>query len=274
MPSTARGSVRRGASPRPVGLGSSATAREAGRPARSRLRGFGRSGGFGSWSRSLSGWWSAPRPGRGPFALELDVLLSADARRDELTAVLAGCAVPVAAAQELHRVGDDVHRLALAPVLGLPLAPLQATVDRDRAALGEVSGDVFALPAPDGDVEVVGLVDPLLAVLAAGVAGDPQAAHRGSARRRAQLGVGGQVAGDDDSVDVVHCLFLLLVVVGASDAAQKRRRPARGAGARKGAGKPPAGGPKRYSGGVQNGARHDVPTTNGDCLNSQSAQLL
>src|ERR1035437_10413034 len=72
------------------------------------------------------GWWSAPRPGRGPFALELDVLLGADARCDELDAVLRGraVAVAVATAEELHRVGDDVHRLSVAAVL-LPLAPLQ-----------------------------------------------------------------------------------------------------------------------------------------------------
>ena len=49
----------------------------------------------------------------------------------------------------------------LLPVLVLPLAPLEAAVDRDRAALGEVLGAVLALRAPDGDVEVVGLVDPL-----------------------------------------------------------------------------------------------------------------
>src|SRR5918998_3027090 len=62
------------------------------------------------------------------------------------------------AAEELDRVGDDLDALALArAVLGLPLAPLQAPVDRDRAALREVLRAVLALGAPDGDVEEVGL---------------------------------------------------------------------------------------------------------------------
>ena len=90
-------------------------------------------------------------------------------------AVLAG----VGGAEELDGVGDDLDRLALA-VLGVVFAPLQAAVDRDRAALGEVAGAVLALGAPDGDVEVVGLVGPLAAgvVLAARVARDAQRADR------------------------------------------------------------------------------------------------
>src|SRR5262245_45864969 len=41
----------------------------------------------------------------------------------------------LAAAQELDRVGDDLDGLALASALGLPLAPLEATVDRHRTTL-------------------------------------------------------------------------------------------------------------------------------------------
>ena len=68
-------------------------------------------------------------------------------------------------------------------VLGLPFAPVEATFDRHRPALREVVGAVLALRAPDGDVEVVGLVDPLagLAVLAAAVDGDSQLADGGPA---------------------------------------------------------------------------------------------
>ena len=68
----------------------------------------------------------------------------------------------------------------LPAVLGLPLAPVEPAVDRNRAALGEVVGAVLALRAPDGDVEVVGLVDPLaaLAVLAAAVDGHAKLADR------------------------------------------------------------------------------------------------
>src|SRR5450759_2562006 len=58
-----------------------------------------------------------------------------------------------------------------------------------------------------------------------------------------------------------------LVVGGASCAAQKRRRPASGTEARQGAGEPLLWGLKRQSGGVENGARNDVPPTHGNCLN-------
>src|SRR5205807_1964666 len=58
---------------------------------------------------------------------------------------------------------------------------------------------------PYGDVEVVGLVDPLAgAVLLAGVDGDAQLADGGAARRLPQLRVAGQVADKDDPVDVGH----------------------------------------------------------------------
>ena len=82
----------------------------------------------------------------------------------------------VARAQELHRVGNDIDCLAFGAVLGLPLAPLEPPVDRDRASLGEVARGVLALRAPHRDVEVVGLVLPLAGapVLAARVAGDAQ----------------------------------------------------------------------------------------------------
>ncbi len=110
----------------------------------------------------------------------------------------------IARTQELHRVGNDIDCLALCPVLRLPLAPIQASVDRHRASLGEVAGGVLALRTPHLDVEVVGLVHPLPAglVLAAGVARDPQLAHGGAAGQRAQLGVFGQVAGHHYPVDV------------------------------------------------------------------------
>ena len=101
-------------------------------------------------------------------------------------------------------VGNDVHRLPLAgPVGGIPLAPLEAAIDRDRPALLEVGRAVLALLAPDGDVEVVGLVDPLARrVLPARVARDPQLADGRPARRRAELGVTCEVPGEHDSVDV------------------------------------------------------------------------
>ena len=109
-----------------------------------------------------------------------------------------------AAAEELDAVGDDLDRLALGAVLGLPLAPVEAAVDPDRAALGEVLRAALGLVAPDGDVEVVRLVGPLAGhcVLAARVHGDAELAHGGPARGVAQLGVARQVADEDDAVDV------------------------------------------------------------------------
>src|SRR3954468_19786570 len=112
-----------------------------------------------------------------------------------------------ARAQELDAVGDDLDGLALGAVLRLPLAPVEPSLDGDRAALGEVVGAVLALSAPDGDVEVVGLVDPLtaLAVLAAAVDGYSKLADGGSAGGRSQLRVLGQISRDRDYVDVRSC---------------------------------------------------------------------
>src|SRR4051812_24556710 len=86
--------------------------------------------------------------------------------RREAAAVLG----TLAGSQELDGIGNDIHCLALVPVLVLPLAPLEAAVERDRAPLRQVVGAVLALRAPHRDVEVVGLVDPVArAILAAGV---------------------------------------------------------------------------------------------------------
>ena len=100
--------------------------------------------------------------------------------------------VVVARAQELDRSAMISTAWRLLTVLGLPLAPVEPAVDRDRTALGEVVGAVLALRAPDRDVEVVGLVDPLAAVvLAAAVDGDAKLADGGPAGGAPQLGVAG-----------------------------------------------------------------------------------
>ena len=115
----------------------------------------------------------------------------------------------VAAAEELDAVGDDLDGLALAAaVLRLPLAPVEPAVDRDGAALGEVLRAALGLVAEDGDAEVVRLVGPLpgVAVLAARVDGDPQAADGRAARRVPELWVARQVADEHDAIDVGHGL--------------------------------------------------------------------
>src|ERR1700743_2991846 len=70
-----------------------------------------------------------------------------------------GEAVPVAAtgvvttAEELHVLGDYIDGRAVLSRGSGPLAPPQATVDRDGAALAEVFRAVLTLCAPDGHVE-------------------------------------------------------------------------------------------------------------------------
>src|SRR6476646_6585636 len=115
--------------------------------------------------------------------------------------------------QELHGVGHDLDGRALASVLRRPLSPLEPAVDGDGAALREVLGAVLALGAPDLDVEVVGLLDPLAArlVLVAAVHCQPEPAHRRAAGQRRELGIGGQVACQDDSIDVCHGFLLCLL---------------------------------------------------------------
>src|ERR687888_273858 len=91
----------------------------------------------------------------------------------------AEAALVAPSAEELDRVGDDLDRLALGAVLGLPLAPVEAAVDADRPALREVLRAALALVAPDRDVEVVRLVAPVaLGVLLARVHSQPQLADR------------------------------------------------------------------------------------------------
>ena len=101
-------------------------------------------------------------------------------------------------------VGDDLDRLALGAVLRVPLAPLEAAVDRDRAALGEVLRAALSLVAPDRDVEVVRLLGPLAGRLSLRrVLTAMRRLQTAMPRRRlAQLGVAGQVADQDDAIDV------------------------------------------------------------------------
>src|SRR5688572_20248345 len=121
------------------------------------------------------------------------------ALRDELLVAAAA----VAAAEELDVVGDDLDRLALRAVLGVPLTPGELALDADRAALGEVLGAVLRGASPHGDVEVVGRVGPFLAALDAVVHGDTQGRDSGAGRGVAQLRVLRQVADEDDAVDVL-----------------------------------------------------------------------
>src|SRR4029077_5524394 len=124
---------------------------------------------------------------------------------EDANAVATALTAAVPRAEELDRVGDDADRLPLtAAVFRLPLAPVEASLDRHRPALGEVFGAVLALGAPDGHVEVVGLVDPFarLPVLAPAVDSHAQLADRSAAAGMAQLRVAGQIPGDHNHIHV------------------------------------------------------------------------
>src|SRR5690348_11492900 len=123
----------------------------------------------------------------------------------------AAALVVTTGAEELDLAGHHLALGALAAVLRLPLAPLEPAVDRHRTALAQVLRAVLALGAPDLDVEVVGLLRPLTRglVLVAAVHRQPQAAHAGAAGERGELRICGQVAGQDDAIDVCHLRFLL-----------------------------------------------------------------
>ena len=108
--------------------------------------------------------------GAGPGYLERDVVVRAASDRHRIEIRGVGRQVrlgrtvrlcPVTGAEELHRVGNDIDGLTLGAILGLPFPPVQAPVDGNRAAFGEVLRTVLALRPEDRYVEVVGLVDPL-----------------------------------------------------------------------------------------------------------------
>src|SRR6266511_2174486 len=150
---------------------------------------------------------------RSPRPLERDVVVRRGLEVGLLGLRVRGHELRLAAilssAEELDAFGDDLHGLTLRAVLGLPLAPVEASVDADRAALGEVLGAALALVSPDRDVEVVRLVAPLAGgrVLLARIDGEPELADRRVARRVPQLRVLRQVPDEDDSVDVRHLLL-------------------------------------------------------------------
>src|SRR2546423_12884664 len=140
---------------------------------------------------------------------EVGALLLRRARGHELVA--AAAVAVAAAAQELDALGDDLHGLPLAGAVGrFPLAPVEPAVDADRAALREILRATLSLVAEDGDVEVVGLVDPRARLVApAAVHRYAHAAHRRTAAGVSQLRVLRQVAHENSAVDVPHVLLLL-----------------------------------------------------------------
>src|SRR5690349_20674642 len=86
---------------------------------------------------------AAPRAGAG--GLEVAVVdRNVRPRREAAALGAAHAAAVLAAAEELHGVGHDLDALALVAFLRLPLAPLQAPVQRHGAALGQEARAVLS----------------------------------------------------------------------------------------------------------------------------------
>src|SRR5579884_398661 len=130
---------------------------------------------------------------------EVGALLRRAGRHELVAAALA----VAAAAEELDALGDDLDGLALRAVLSLPLAPVEATVDRDRAALAQVLRAVLGLVAENRDPEEVRLVDPVARLVSPPpVDRDAEIADGRAAGRVPQLGIPRQVPDQHDAVDV------------------------------------------------------------------------
>src|SRR4029079_2379874 len=114
----------------------------------------------------------------------------------------AATAAALTAAEHLEVLADDLGLvLLLAAVLVVPRARLDAPLDEDLLALGEVlAGDLGLLAVAD-DVVPLGLLLALtVAVLEPPAGGDAEVGHRLAGGQRADLGVAAQVADEDHLV--------------------------------------------------------------------------
>src|SRR5207249_2093569 len=112
-----------------------------------------------------------------------------------------------ASAHELAALGHDLDDGALAPVLGLPLACLQPTLDEDGTALVEILAATLRLLTPHDDREETG-VFAFFSALRGVVAIDrqPQVGDGRSAGRVTQLRGLGQVTDQEYLVEARHQL--------------------------------------------------------------------
>ena len=105
---------------------------------------------------------------------------------------------------EEHLAGFEGDRFALVVLLVCPFAPVGFGVDEHAGALGQVLGAGARLGAEHLDGEVVGLIDPFLAVAPAGGGRDAQSGDVGAGGELAQLDVAGEVARQGGGGDVSH----------------------------------------------------------------------
>src|SRR5690606_34516469 len=145
------------------------------------------------------------------------------------------CARARAPAEHLHLVRDDLGRIAVVPVTILPFSRTQTAFDIDLRAFPQVFGRDFRQSAEHRDVVPFG---PLL--LLAGFLVSPRLAGRqaqvrdgAAARHVARLGIGAEVADQDDFIDASRhrssCVAVKRTGLGAPRA---RRAATPGQGAR------------------------------------------
>jgi len=114
-------------------------------------------------------------------------------------------AAAVAAAQQLHAVGDDFRRVLLDAVLVGVLARLQPPLDVDGPALLQVLAGDFRLPPEQHDAVPLGLLLLLAALVLPGVGGrDVEVGDRVARSGVAGFGITAEVADQDHFVDGGH----------------------------------------------------------------------
>ena len=116
-----------------------------------------------------------------------------------------------AATEELHVGGDDLGDVLLVAFLVVVRAGLDAALDEDLAALGEVlRADLGAL-APHHDAVPLGALLALTVLVVPALAGrDAQLADALPARRVPHVGIGAEVSDEDDFVDSTgHDVFFV-----------------------------------------------------------------
>src|SRR5256714_12308397 len=129
------------------------------------------------------------------------------------------------APEHLQVATDDLGRVALVPLLVLPLACAQASLDVDLRALAQVLAGDFRQAPEERDAVPFGPLLLLTGLLVApALAGrHAQVRDRGSGGHRAGLGIGPQVSNDDDLVDATrHGVFLGIELM---DGAGRSQRP-------------------------------------------------
>ena len=102
---------------------------------------------------------------------------------------------------EIYVVGNHFRATAVVAVLIFPVADLQPALDHGHAALGEVLADKLGGLAPGNDINEIRCLFAALAALEVAVHGEGEGRHGRPGLRAAQLGVTGQTAHDNDTIE-------------------------------------------------------------------------